>query len=74
MLRVYLNRVFSFMPANRRMQTSGFAVDGSVLSLVLNTHWQIKLEAFSESDGDLELVTGFSGGCTQGSGSLAKTS
>lgn len=72
--RVYLGNVFCFVPANCGVQKSGFAEQGSAFGLVLNPRWQIELEAFNESDGELELVTEVSGTCTQGNGSLGKSS
>lgn len=72
--RVYLGSVFCFVPANRRVKNSGFARHGSAFGLTLNARWQIELEAFNESDGDLELVTEVSDACPQGDGSLGKSS
>lgn len=72
--RVNLSSVFCFVPANCRVQNSGFAVHGSAFSLVLNARWQIELEAFNESDGELELVTEVSDMRTQGNRSLGKSS
>lgn len=71
---VYLDSVFCFMPATCRVQNSGFPGPSFTFRLIINASWHVELEALSESDGELEVVSEVLGMCTQGNGSLGKSS